>query len=253
MNIRWNAENYKENFSFVPQYGNSVAELIDRSRAKTAIDLGCGNGTLTAALKEKGLQVTGIDGSAEMIALARAEHPDIEFVQADATKFVVSEPVDVVFSNAVFHWIDQEKQPQLLRHIADAVKPGGQLVFEFGGYGCAESIHAMLETVFAEYGYSYPRTFYFPTIGEYAPLVEQAGFCVRTALLFDRPTPQKGADGLENWIRMFVKAPFAGIPDEETKDAMIRETVRRLRDRLFVDGVWYVDYVRIRMSADKKE
>ena len=68
------------------------------------------------------------------------------------------------------------------------------------------------------------------------------------ALLFDRPTVQKSEQGLENWIRMFVKAPFAGISEEE-KDAIVQEAVRELRGRLYRDGRWSVDYVRIRIKA----
>lgn len=49
---------------------------------------------------------------------------------------------------------------------------------------------------------AYPRTFYFPSIGEYAPLLEGQGFKVECALLFDRPTVQKSEQGLENWIRI---------------------------------------------------
>ena len=55
MNILWDADAYKQNFTFVHQYGVSVMELIDFRNALTAIDLGCGNGVLTAAIKEKGL------------------------------------------------------------------------------------------------------------------------------------------------------------------------------------------------------
>lgn len=253
MNITWSAKQYKENFAFVPQYGNSVAELIDFSKAKTAIDLGCGNGTLTALLKEKGLLVTGVDASEEMIELAKKEHPDIAFRQSDATEFTVQKKVDVIFSNAVFHWIDKEKQQGMLRHISNALNPGGQLVFEFGGYGCGERVHSTLEKVFAEYGYDYQRCFYFPTIGEYAPLVEKAGLIVKTASLFDRPTPQKGENGLKNWIKMFVRTPFEIIPDEATKEKIINETVDRLNNELCIDGVWYIDYVRIRMRADKPD
>lgn len=251
MNITWDANKYKDNFSFVPQYGSSVIELIDFTKARSAIDLGCGNGTLTALLKEKGLSVIGMDSSKEMLQLARSKYPDIVFKEADATDFEIDEKVDVVFSNAVFHWIDKEKQPQLLQCISNALAPGGQLVFEFGGYGCAESIHSTLARIFNEYGYDYKRCFYFPTIGEYAPLIEKAGLVVKTALLFDRPTPQKGENGLADWIRMFVKTPFEIIPNEDLKEEIISSAVDALKGKLYKDGVWYVDYVRIRMRADK--
>ena len=76
-------------------------------------------------------------------------------------------------------------------------------------------------------GLTYPRTFFFPTIGEYAPLLEEQGFRVDFALLFDRPTVQQSPQGLENWIRTFVKEPFSQIP-ASLKDEIIYETVDSL-------------------------
>lgn len=250
MNIEWNAEDYTSNFNFVYGYGEAVTELLTVPRGALVVDLGCGNGTLTRKLSEKGYRVVGVDASADMIALAGERYPELPFVRADALAFELEEKADAIFSNAVFHWIDAGKQQQLLRHIASQLKPGGELVFEFGGKGCAETVHAELERVFDRHGLAYPRVFYFPSIGEYAPLMEKAGFRIHYAVLFDRPTEQKNENGLEEWIRMFVKKPFEGM-EKGLADEIIAETVQRLRPQLFVDGKWYVDYVRIRMRAVK--
>ena len=86
MNITWNAEKYSKDFSFVSQYGNGVMDLIDFSKAESAVDLGCGNGSLTNALKEKGLDVIGIDSSPEQLEIARSEYPGIRFIEADASR-----------------------------------------------------------------------------------------------------------------------------------------------------------------------
>lgn len=83
----------------------------------------------------------------------------------------------------------------------------------------------MLEKCFAAHGMTYPRVFYFPTIGTYAPMLEQAGFRVEYASLFDRPTVQEGRDGLADWISMFVKTPFLGM-DDSLKKEIIWETIR---------------------------
>ena len=136
------------------------------------------------------------------------------------------------------------------RNVAAQLKPGGQFIFEFGGKGCAERVHSSLERQFARRGLAYPRTFYFPTIGEYAPILERAGFRVEYAVLFDRPTEQKTGDGLADWVRMFVKKPFEGL-EPALGDELLRAAVEELRPALFRDGKWFVDYVRIRMKARK--
>ena len=251
MNISWNADAYTQNFTFVHQYGVSVTELIDFQKATTAIDLGCGNGVLTAALKEKGLKVTGLDASPEQLEIAKKTYPDIPFALADATNFTVSEPVDVVFSNAVFHWIDRERQKDMLACVARALRPGGQLVFEMGGFGCVAKIHSALKDAFATFGYDYELPNYFPCIGEYAPKVEQAGLLVKTALLFDRFTELKGADGMRDWINMFVHRPFEKVKDDAVKEQIKQQAVDALRSSLFINGKWYADYVRLRMKAIK--
>ena len=251
MNITWDAKGYTAGFSFVHQYGEGVMDLIDAVPGSHVVDLGCGNGALSEKLLARGYRVTAIDASPEMLERARALHPDIPFVQADATDFSLDVPADVIFSNAVFHWIDGEKQPLLAQSVARNLKTGGQLVCEFGGYGCAERVHSALERAFAARGLVYPRVFYFPTIAQYAPILESAGLRVTWAALFDRPTPQQGENGLENWIRMFVKTPFESMP-AAMQDAIIAEAVNSLRGELQqADGTWIVDYVRIRIKAIK--
>ena len=248
MNITWNAADYEENFSFVHRYGENVLEMVEKGNGGLAVDLGCGTGPLTPGLKEKGYRVLGIDESAQMVEAARAAHPELTFIQGNALNFSLEEKADVIFSNAVFHWIDGACQEELAQNLSAQIKPGGMLVTEFGGKGCAEAIHSTLEKCYSERGLKYPRVFYFPTVGEYASVLEKAGFRIAFASLFDRPTPQNTQDGLKDWIRMFVKKPFEGM-EETLKSEILKEAEDKLRSRLYIDGKWYIDYVRIRVKA----
>ena len=251
MNIEWDAKGYAADFGFVPGYGAAVADLIDAPAGSRVLDLGCGNGRLTAELAARGYDVLGLDASESMLDLARDTYPELRFIQGDATSFELDEPVDAVFSNAMFHWVDADRQPEALAHVAAALRPGGQFVFEMGGFGCAGSIHEALARAFARRGKKYKLAFYFPTVGEYAPLVEAAGLRVTYATLFDRPTSLKGENGLVDWIHMFDRKPFEGI-DEQLADEMIAEAVAELEPTMRrEDGTWVADYVRLRMRAVK--
>lgn len=250
MNIYWDAEKYKQDFMFVPEYGAAVLDLLDAAPGARVVDLGCGNGALTRQLADRGYQVLGVDASPEQLALARQAYPDLIFREGNALDFALEQPADAIFSNAVLHWIDADKQQAMLDHIASQIRPDGLFVCEFGGKGCAEHVHAELERRFAAHGLHYRRTFYFPTIGEYAPLLEKAGFRVEYATLFDRPTRQVGPDGLADWIRMFDTAPFADV-EPALAYTIIAETVDALRPVLYHDDAWYVDYVRIRFKLRK--
>ncbi len=252
MNITWDAGKYTEDFSFVHRYGNDVAELLDCGAGSTVLDLGCGNGALTKRLQEKGFLVTGMDASPEFLAMAKETYPELSFIQADAVSFSLEEPVDAVFSNAVFHWIEKEKQAAMLECVGRALREKGQFVFEMGGAGNNVRIHGELEKAFAEYGYSYKMPFYFPSIGEYASMVEEAGLQVRYAVLFERPTELKGDGGMRDWIDMFVRTPFEAVSAPEHREAIKSRAVEALRPVLYKDGKWYADYVRLRMKAYKR-
>lgn len=252
MNIKWNAQNYKDNFHFVSQYGEDVISLLTVLKGSRVIDLGCGNGTLTKKLVEQGYDVIGIDASEDMITFAQKEYPTLSFSQGDALSFKLEEKADAIFSNAVFHWIDEKKQEAMIDNISKQLREGGELVCEFGGYGCGEAVHSELEKCFTKRGLIYPRTFYFPTVGEYAPILEKYGLRVEFATLFDRPTVQKSEHGVIDWINMFVTKPFEGM-DNNIKNDILQEAENALRDCLFLDGKWYIDYVRIRIRARKVE
>ena len=246
----WDADIYAKKFAFVPEYGAALFDLITRPAGSRCLDLGCGAGALSARLRERGYVVTGLDASPELLAKARAACPDIDFMQADASAFSLPDPVDLVFSNAVLHWIAAERQPALLSCVFRALKPGGEFVFELGGKGNNARIHAALREAFAARGLGYETPFYFPSVGEFAPLVEAAGFRLEYAALFDRPTPLQGPDGMADWLAMFIKKPFAGL-DAAVKAAIIADAVARLRDALCRDGAWLADYVRLRGRAVK--
>lgn len=249
MNIRWDAAKYTRDFSFVPQYGSALLDLIEGEHL-SVLDLGCGNGALTRELAARGHDAQGLDASGELLEIARAHYPELRFRQGDAVCFEAERPFDAVFSNAVLHWIDRERQPELIAHVFRALKPGGQFVFELGGRGNNALIHAALAREFERRGLAYRTPFYFPTVGEYAALLEAGGFAVRAAWLLDRPTRLQGGEGLYDWIRMFVKTPFQGL-DPALEEEIIRSAVSSLKGALYHEGSWYADYVRLRCRAVK--
>lgn len=73
---------------------------------------------------------------------------------------------------------------------------------------------------------------YFPSIGEYATLMEEVGFKVTFAAQFQRPTPLEGMDGLRNWIDMFGKTMFVGL-DNEMVNKIITNVEHDLKESIF--------------------
>ena len=96
------------------------------------LDLGCGPGNSTADLQARfpAARITGFDSDANMLDRARADHPDLDFVQGLAPADLGKLPgqFDLVFSNACIHWIpDQEA---LIASLAGLLAAGGMIAVQ---------------------------------------------------------------------------------------------------------------------------
>ena len=126
----WNAALYDNKHDFVAEYGKGLLEFVPENNNQSILDFGCGTGILTVQLKKLAEVVIGVDSSESMIKWAQQQYPDIKFIVSDALALPFVEQFDVVFSNAVFHWITDHNA--LLNNIHKVLKPGGLLVCEFG-------------------------------------------------------------------------------------------------------------------------
>ena len=247
----WNASHYDTQHAYVWKFGTGVVELLAPQPGERILDLGCGTGLLTAQIGRSGATIVGLDSSAEMIHLARQHYPSLQFMVADGADFQVDEPFDAVFSNAALHWM--RRPADVVRCVWDALQPGGRFVAEMGGQGNIQTIVEALTHALARVGLdaSPLNPWYFPSLAEYAGLLERQGFEVTFAWLFDRPTPIDGGEaGMQQWLAVFCKDFLAAVPDAH-RAAVARAIEDRLRPRLFRDGVWVADYRRLRISAAK--
>ena len=101
----WNAMLYDNKHDFVSEYGKGLLEFVPENKNQSILDLGCGTGMLTAQLSNYADTIIGVDSSASMIAKAKKQYANIQFEVCDALTLPFEKQFDVVFSNAVFHWI----------------------------------------------------------------------------------------------------------------------------------------------------
>ena len=246
---RWDATRYDAGYSFVWKHGAGVLELLAPQSSERILDVGCGTGHLTAQIAASGAEVTGIDRSVEMIATARHNYPELRFEVANAEGFRFDEPFDAVFSNAAIHWMKDQRG--VASSIWQALKPGGRFVAEFGGHGNIRRIETALRRALQQAGYTVRDEpyYYFPTVGEYASLLEGIGFAVTFAAWFERPTPLEGGHyGLRDWLAVFADHFMKQVGAGE-RPAIIHAVEDELRPALFRDGIWQADYCRLRVAA----
>jgi trans-aconitate 2-methyltransferase len=123
---------------FAGERARPFAELVARIAAEspaTVVDLGCGEGALTASLAQRwpSARVTGIDSSASMLAAAAAHAVPgrMEFALGDVREWQPAGPVDVLVTNAVLHWVPGHDE--LLARWAGSLAPGGELAMQVPG------------------------------------------------------------------------------------------------------------------------
>ena len=101
-------------------------------RPRTAMDLACGTGVLCRILQESGIRAAGMDFSAGMIDIARADSPEIPYEVADMITFHPDAEYDLVTctGDAVNHIGDLTDVEKIFRNVHDYLAPGGYFVFD---------------------------------------------------------------------------------------------------------------------------
>ncbi|KTD38888.1 methyltransferase [Legionella nautarum] len=174
------AENYKHNSQMQWGWANETLKNFSFEPEDVVLDIGCGDGRITALIAEQASEVTGIDYSEKMIAYAREHYPQLSFIHCSATEINYREKFDKVVSFSTMHWVaDQQKALQLIK---GSLKPGGLLLIVMPGKEVNN-----LGTVAKKIAKSPQWNSYFPEFkqgasyfspAEYAVLVEQAGLRV---------------------------------------------------------------------------
>ena len=242
---RWSASDYAANGRFVQDLASDVLAMLAPRPGERILDLGCGDGRLTAEIKAAGADVLGIDLSNDLLDAARAREFDVQ--KLDGHELAFAQEFDAVFSNAALHWM---RAPELVvAGVARALKPGGRFVGEFGGHGNVAAIATAMRAVSVERGGDPARVapWFFPTPEEYARLLEGAGFTVGTIALVPRPTRLE--TGMEGWLMTFGRSFFEQYPESERTE-VLDDVIELLRPSLCdSEGQWTADHIRLRFAA----
>jgi SAM-dependent methyltransferase len=243
----WDPQQYAQNARFVSELGGPVLELLNPQPGERILDLGCGDGVLTAKLVALGCRVVGVDGSAAQVEAAK--RLGLEAYVMDGERLTFDGEFDAVFSNAALHWM--RNPDNVIDGVRRALRTGGRFVAEMGGYGCVQKIRSALIAGLVRHGIdgSAADPWYFPNVEEYSTRLTGAGFSVDFIALIPRPTPLPG--DVAAWLETFAQNFATRLPETE-RAAYIAEVQEGLRPELCDgNGKWTADYIRLRFAATK--
>jgi SAM-dependent methyltransferase len=244
----WDPQTYARHARFVSDLAGPVVELLAPRAGERILDLGCGDGVLTAKLAAIGCDMVGVDGSPAQVEATRALGLDARLM--DGERLELDAGFDAVFSNAALHWM--RRPGAVIDGVFRALKPGGRFVAEMGGYGCVAQIEAAIGGALARRGIDAAalNPWYFPTLEDYCARLGAGGFFVEYAALIPRPTALPGDLGA--WLTNFAQSFTAILPSSE-RSVFIAEVQSVLRPRLCDgQGQWWADYVRLRFKASRR-
>ncbi|MGN6188386.1 MAG: class I SAM-dependent methyltransferase [Conexibacter sp.] len=230
--LEWDAGAYETVNAPMNARGNDAVARLELQGDETVLDAGCGTGQVTATLLERlpHGRVIALDGSTAMLDAARerfAGDARVSFAHADLgqplTPAVEPASLDAIVSTSTFHWV--RDHDALFRHLAEVLRPGGQLVVDCGGAG---NIAAVLDAL-RELGYEdLPWTY--AGVEETEARLRAAGFDaldVRLVPRLSRHEPQE----LERFLTSVVLRTFVMELGPEAGARLVRDVTARLPER----------------------
>lgn len=260
-NHQWNAADYAKNSGAQLEWARELIDKLALQGDEALIDIGCGDGKISAQIAQAlpSGRVFGIDLSADMIQLAREtfnarKHPNLRFLQMDATRIQQARAFDVAFSTAALHWVADHQA--VLNGVRACLKPGGRLLFQMGGRGNAEAVYEALQLVMAEEAwrpyfedFGYPYHFLGPEA--YERWLPECGFRLRRAELIPKDMVHDGREGFLGWLRT-TWFPYTDRLPEARRDAFLEAVVDGYLKSHPPDGEGrtHVEMVRLEIEAN---
>ena len=263
MAYKWDAVDYARSSTVQQVWARELIAKLDLQGNEHLLDLGCGDGKVTAELASllPDGHVVGVDNSQEMIELAKSsfpasDFPNLKFEVVDALDLNFNNEFDVVFSNAVLHWVSDHIS--VLSGISNALKPGGRILLQMGGRGNAEKVHFAMDKVcsmpeWRDYfvGLKFPYSFY--GLEEYDEWLLNADLIPVRVELIPKDAAHVDRSAFEGWLRT-TWLPYLQRVEKERQDEFIKQVVDYYlsENPSSSDGVVHVQMIRLEVEAKKE-
>lgn len=259
MAYEFDGDKYRKASNHQKEWGEGIISEFSFKGSESILDLGCGEGRLTAALADcvpEG-SVVGIDASTNMIATAQKTYKktNLAFELFDIDCIEYKEKFDLVFSNAALHWVTDHHK--LLGNIFKALKNGGIVRFNFAGDGNCSNFFRVVKKVikmpeYKEFFINFKWPWFMPEISEYQELVSKFGFSENKVWFENADRNFENKEAIVGWLDQPSLVPFLGfVPDEMKKKFRDCVVDLVLADTAVADGKYFETFRRINLFAVK--
>ena len=257
----WSADQYSKFLKDRTRPSTDLLAHVPNTSPKRVVDIGCGPGNSTAVLAERypNAKVSGFDTSPDMIRKAKEVLPNVDFEVADLTSYKPEQPVDVLFSNAVFQWLPNGKRIEIVTQLLEHLAPGGTLAFQIP-YNLNEPSHAVMREVAAMPNKPWTEILaranierdQFPSPTEIwdglKPLCADLDIWQTTYMHV-----MENHEGIVEWVKGTGLRPYVDPLDEKAREEFISIYLGKLKEAYTaqVDGKVLLPYPRLFVVATK--
>ncbi|MBU0485325.1 MAG: methyltransferase domain-containing protein [Proteobacteria bacterium] len=260
MTFEFDGEKYKKASTHQKEWGAKLIGEFEFTGSEHILDLGCGDGAITAQLA--GLVpngfVLGIDASQGMIKTARDNYrqDNLKFELLDINSLNFTNRFDIIISNAALHWVKDHET--LLHNVHHALKDKGTARFNFAADGnCANFFRISKEVMqlpkYAGYFTDFIWPWYMPDLEEYKSLAVRFPFSEVTVWgeNADRYFPK--AETMIKWIDQPSIVPFLKYLSKPDKKAFRNTVVEKMiQETTQPDGTCFETFRRVNLKAKKQ-
>jgi trans-aconitate 2-methyltransferase len=245
--LEWDAHTYDALPLPHERWGATAIAHLRLNGHETVLDLGCGTGRdaehLLSLLPHG--HVVAVDGSGQMLSALRRRLANdlnrVTVVQADLRQpLPLVQGVDAAVSVATLHWLPDHAA--VFRNVAAALRPGGQLIAECGGYGNIVTFRTALREVSGADG---AEIWNFADIQETTQHLQEAGFTDVSVRLVPDPARLERGEPLEAFIATVMLSAQLREMSSEERRPFVHEVAQSLPEPV-------IDYVRLQISAMRR-
>jgi trans-aconitate 2-methyltransferase len=253
----WSAKQYLKFADERTRAARDLLAQVSLDKPRLIYDLGCGPGNSTELLvgAYPDAEIIGVDSSPAMLATARSNLPRLQFVEGNLTIWRPDRRADLIFANAVFHWI--ANHVSVLRDLADDLAEGGFLAVQMPD-NIAEPVHRIASEI-ARVGPWAARLAETAEVRETIAAPERYYDALKPVMsrvdiwhtIYNHPL--EGVQGIVEWNKGTGLRPYLNLLDEGEQKAFLDRYAQRIAEEypLRVDGKVLLRFPRLFIVAQR--